>query len=385
MKISDISSKYLVAAAILALGVVGVLAYKFYFQKEEKVPKLRVLTPEQARAFEIKVLAECQAPKEVQETVEALLADPKSQDFILDLPKLVNISGPATNRLQKHAPEEFARLQARNQTAKDELSATAREREKFYKKHGLVNLAGDANNFVFTTDEWNFVLHVPRYEWYDDFGDGAIPPMIPSKYQTVSRAFYGKHINDFIAQHNITRVYPLKQWLVHIPGRPKDLSDANYFVAAEKISDLPGDSVNLERFRDMIDNSSTRRDTKPKIKDEWDELVTEFLQVLSEAALWNINPRNVYLIERDGKVKAVFLNTEKPGLGGGFDKNFYHKHEGEVSSNLRTGLEGFASMVADDPTKRAQLLEMFKKLDPRKKSTMKGTQAGVDYVAESVK
>jgi hypothetical protein len=145
--------------------------------------------------------------------------------------------------------------------------------------------------------------------------------------------------------------------LWHIPGRPDELSDENYLVVAEKIVDLPAIELNATRFHGLVEEISRRIYDEvdvPEIyvREEAEALVVQMVQVISYAALWDIKLKNVFLINHDGVLKILFLDTEKPGLGGGADVNFYHTHDGEVMSNMRTGFEGLANIFVSNEAKK---------------------------------
>ena len=313
-----------------------------------------IFTTEESEAFKAKVLDECQAPTEIQDLVNKLLAEKEAQNNLINNPKMVLFAGPAFGRLSKNYPEVAANLRAKNQEMRESAPERDRQWNVFCKKYNLKNLTPDANTYALTSDTWDFILRTPRSEWFDRFDDNATPKdLSPSKFQNVSRVVYAKQINDFIASDGLDHIYPLQQWLVHIPGQPHDLSDKNYLVACEKIQQLPLLEINMARFQELIDSGN---ELDPEgcpsifVKEEWFDLVTQLVQVITRAAMWNIKLKNVFLIEDEGRLKVLFLDTEKPGLSGGFDEFFYHTHAGEVISNTRTGMEGLANIFVPDPT-----------------------------------
>lgn len=340
-----------------------------------------VFSRAQSDSFKAEVLDTCQVPAKIQTIISDLLADTNSVNILVDRPKIPLIASPAYRRLQSwsqnnpHIAAELARFKELQNNTKAALQSDEFQAQQalFYSSHNIIDLAPDSNTSVLTTQEWDFVIRAPRCEWYDTFNEGnltphgdktsgTVIPMTPSQYQNVSRAFYAKQINDFIRDNNLTRIHPYQQQLAHIPGKPYELSDANYLVVCEKIKNLPLvqlDSntpiefieTNEYRFLDLI-RYELDKDGLMQVfpKCTWSDLVEQLVQVISYAALWDIKIKNVFLVfmydptYKTEMMKVVFLDTEKPGLGGGADENFYHTDTGEVSSNLRTGMEGLAEI-----------------------------------------
>jgi hypothetical protein len=344
-------------------------------------------TREESAAFTAKVLAECQAPREIQEQVNILFEDPDALKFLINRHKNILIAGPANTRLGSHqsnpaVADEIARI-----IEKRNPRFTPEEEDDFLTRHDLVNLAPDGNTAAFTTSDWNFVIRVPLCDWYDTFVDESRLPLKASQYQNVSRVFYAKQINDFIKRKGFKYIHPFQQWLAHIPGRPTELSDANYLVVNWKIRNLPLVKLDAESPIEFIETNESRfadlvtqtldRDMLPRVysKCAWADLVEQLVQVISYAAMWDIKIHNVFLVmthDLDYKLdmmKVVFLDTEKPGLGGGADEHFYHTHAGEVSSNLRTGMEGLAKIFVPNPTLH-KAIENYNKQERAARSKM---------------
>ncbi len=292
------------------------------------------LTMGESEDFKARVLRDCMAPDAIVSKVKDLLLAEEFRSY-LAAPKHVQISWPAGNRLRlaaeagiTAAKEERARLADRTAAAQQSSESF----DKFCTSQEITNLSPEASTAVLTKESWNFVLLVPRCEWYDtfDYDKTALTvkqpfPMQPSQFQNISRVFYTTQINDFIRDNNFKNIHPLHQWLIHIPDRPYNLSDENYLVAAEKIPNLPSIEARAGKFSEL--------------KAEDLSLVMQFAEVIDEAALWSVEASNVFIIEEQGSFKVLFLDIEKPGIGGGADVNFYHTHAGEVVSNTRTGFE----------------------------------------------
>lgn len=334
-----------------------------------------ILSPEEALRFRDEVLLHCQVPAKIKEELDRLFSDPAAHQFLVDNPKRVLIAGPAKGRLQRQAQTsakvaaELERLQKRHHQAITFSEENAAALEDFFRRHDLQDLVPTANTTVLTTPTWDFVVRIPRYEWYDTYAEEEKHiPMRPSQYQNVSRVFYSKQINDFIEHENLNRIYPFKQYLYHIPGKEGDLCDENYLVVGEKIRSLPSVELNAARFASIVEEGVTSLYGElevPEIYPLDEELVIQILQVITFAAMWDIKLKNLFLIEEAGELKALFLDTEKPGLGGGADANFYHTDRGEVLSNTRTGLEGLSNIFIPQEAKRA-LIQQANELHKRK-------------------
>ena len=323
-----------------------------------------VMTRAQADAFQEEVLLVCRVPSAIQAQLDAVFTgDMDFARYLVDRPKKLNMAGPALGRLRAQAETkpavaaELTRLKVRSSAIADAVAANKERESAVYDRHKIIDLAPGGGTAAITADAWNFVMRVPNCEWYDTFVSEADVPMRPSRYQNVSRVFYAKQINDFVVREGLDRVYPFKQWLWHIPGRPHVLSDENYLVVTEKIVDLPAIELNATRFQGLVEEVTRRIYNEmdvPEVyvKEEAESLVVQIVQVISYAALWDIKLKNIFLINHDGELKILFLDTEKPGLGGGADVNFYHTHEDEVMSNMRTGFEGLADIFLPDVAKK---------------------------------
>jgi hypothetical protein len=313
--------------------------------------KSHVFSAKESDELKDTILTKCQAPRSIQKLLAMFLSQEDARKHLISNPKLILIADPATNRLKKRFPSEWAALEVEKETRRTALAKSEQSWQKFCTDHDIKKFTRNIHTHTLTTDAWNFVLYIPRYEWFDKFEDNdSIESLTPSKLQNVSRVFYAKQINDFIAKNDLTHIFPLKQWLVHIPWRPYDLNDDNYLVASEKIQTLPSKTLNIKRFQLLIDSYSNKNSHEAKEAEESEELInqkeiiSQLIRVIDYAALWDIRLEKVFLIENQGNLKILFLDLEKPGLGGGFDKNFYHKDEGEVTSNAKAGHKGLEAI-----------------------------------------
>lgn len=166
-------------------------------------------------------------------------------------------------------------------------------------------------------------------------------------YQNISRVFYNQKIKMCVQENNLHHVRIIKKYLYHIPGKPAELCDDNYIVIVEDLSKLL--STNKNRlFADFME-SIGRRDKLGTdilaVNPVYEELLTELVQVITYAGLWDLNEHNVYLIEEDGILKWAFIDTEKPGFGGSEDESFFHKNYTEFVKNAECGIDGLSERI----------------------------------------
>jgi len=178
----------------------------------------------------------------------------------------------------------------------------------------------------------NYVVRINRIKW-------------PLNIQNISRVFYAKEINRYVEEKGFSKIIPLKAFLYHIPGRPTALNDSNYLVIQEnvfsklnnpQITSLPPKEINMRILRELKDHSTI----------ENEDLRTQIVHVTGACGLWDFdNGENMILVPQVGGLKAVFVDTEIPGFGGGSETHFFHKGQGEVDSNTRCGFRALHKLI----------------------------------------
>ncbi len=159
-------------------------------------------------------------------------------------------------------------------------------------------------------------------------------------YQNISRVFYNQKIKRCVQENHLNHVRIIEKYLYHIPGKPAALCDDNYVVVVEDISRLLATNRNRQ-FADFMESSGLRDKSAADIlavKSVYDELLTELVQVITYAGLWDLGETNVVLIDENGILKWAFIDTEKPGFGGSEDRSFFQKNYEEFRKNAECGV-----------------------------------------------
>ena len=139
-------------------------------------------------------------------------------------------------------------------------------------------------------------------------GDG----IMPKTYQGVSRMAYWLAAQQFIKQSKISSVVFPDTYLVHIPGRPHDLSDKNY-VVVEKVQSKLQDVTALTK--------EERNDVR---------------QIIEATALFELTNGG---LKRDENGKLVMFDLEQPNNSN--PKDFFGICDWKKTSDTKAGLESF--------------------------------------------
>ncbi len=138
-------------------------------------------------------------------------------------------------------------------------------------------------------------------------------------YQGVSRVPTMLRLQEWIAAHPESRFVAPASYLVHIPGRPRELSDKNYVVIEE-----------------WIDGIGTARD-HPKLVLE---AVPELREASTYSGLWDIFPEQ-FVITKEYKIACI--DTEQtPNMPFTY---FFHKNRRKYEGTLEVGQKQIDKMV----------------------------------------
>jgi len=198
-----------------------------------------------------------------------------------------------------------------------------------------------------------YVVKIDPFYWFDNV-DYEKTNTLPqhSIYQSISSAFYAYELSMFITEKNLTSIYSQKEYLFHLPGKPKALSIDNYVVVAEYIDKLSTEEESAKFFTSMVGpRFKTEEEAKKDesygyelygIKSEKDiELIAELLYVIEWLGIWDVCPSAVFCVEKNKSMKIGFINMQKPGLGGGEDVNFfYESDEWRYRNGTHSGVYG---------------------------------------------
>jgi len=248
--------------------------------------------------------------QEFKNVLDTFLQDQRVQNF-LNIPKpsliLSTSAGRALSTEQKGywIEENSRRFKNFQENIVPTLASVAEEYN--------VELLDNQEHFLIQFKSYpEYLLKVLKYEW-------------PLRYQNVSRVFYSAKIRSIIEENQLQFVRPIEKTLHHIPGRPIELTDNNYIVVTECF-EFPDHATNMQRLQTI---SQT--------------MLTDIMQVILYAGLWSINQNNFFILDDN---RAVFCNTELPGLGGYDENDFFFKNPQQVLRNGQSGLDEFSNLIA---------------------------------------
>jgi len=138
-------------------------------------------------------------------------------------------------------------------------------------------------------------------------------------YQTISRIAYGMRAREVIQQENLSIKVP-PMYLIHIPGRPKKLADANYVVAEEFIQG---------QF-EYLESSAFAVDTKT---------ILDLTKLIGYTGLWSLGKNIIVSNNKD----IYFVDLEQPNVHN--PKDFFHKNSAVHRSNIEHGFAGLENSI----------------------------------------
>jgi hypothetical protein len=275
-------------------------------------------------------------PPAIREGLDRFFGDERAQVLFSVRHKDVIVAHTVARRMQRSVEMRLMRLrllQEKEAAYETQCHKQVVESEVFDKlfeglacEFGLADHSSHGNNFILTSSAWpGYVVKIAKYRWVDN------DAMIVFPYQLISRVFYNREINDFIAAHDFDRyLVQFPKSLYHIPGTPDDVNDDNY-VVVEPLLPCPSPEVNEGRFMSLKKEAIVANPEHPA--------VPTLQAVIRHSGLWCLSFSNVYLLD-DGRF--VFVDTERPGLGGSEWRFFFHQGEGaaaEIARNAGGGLE----------------------------------------------
>lgn len=136
----------------------------------------------------------------------------------------------------------------------------------------------------------------------------------PKTYQHISRIAHYLLLLDAKERHNLSIEAP-DMHLVHIPGRPQEVSDRNYIVIERKHDDLK-----------EIEHLTSKE------KQEMD-------LVARETGIFNFNRENC---KRTSKGNLIILDFEQPNNS--LPSHFFHQSETRFVNNMQAGLNSIDEM-----------------------------------------
>jgi len=237
------------------------------------------------------------------------------------------------------------------------------EENRKYTVKGTV-LGSSDDSYILTLQKSlpNYVLKISKRDWIDNKGLVAFP------YQEISRIFYNMELNKFVQEKGLANfIYTHPEYLYNIPGTDLELCDNNYVVVTPKII-FPTKAENIKTFKSLFNKKdilelSQKIDIFVKqllqkgVKSQAEiikainpadinkNLTTALVYSIKLLGLWDISAENIFVLNVDGQKKIFFANKERPGLGGGAMKNFFHQNIEEIQSNGICGINGLLEKV----------------------------------------
>ncbi len=151
----------------------------------------------------------------------------------------------------------------------------------------------------------------------------------PSIYQNLTRIVNHDKIRKVVKAYNLNHIHPLNAWLLHIPGQPAQLHDDNYVVIEERVANLPSEQENKALIKMFFGNK----------KEGYTDFYNQVKKVIEEVGLWDLigaNGSNMYVIEKNGEFKVVFVDTEWASKQGPpYDPDYSDDNFPEMSPNQK--------------------------------------------------
>ena len=287
------------------------------------------------------ILATSSAPQEIKERLDAFFADTQVQDVFVNRKRPYNLGWFAqklTNRAQRIYATDAQKLQLIFQ------QYYSPKIHQICQKFGIKRFNGSTTKLFIIYDLIpGFIVKIPSgtfpslpkvYDYFPGYTESCTTP-----YQNISRVFYNEKLKKLIASEQLTHIKELKKYLYHIPGGSEDLCDDNYIVISEEVKPLiQNPQGKMQFFKQVLSANG--------IVEEHEELITEFIQAITGAGLWDINASNIEIVlDKDEILKIVFIDTEKPGFGGSEDRHFFQHNHGEFVANSRAGMDGLCELL----------------------------------------
>lgn len=243
------------------------------------------------------------------------------------------------------------------QQRKDLYMAFSESQKTILEQAGIANKS--ANNFALDMggyyiktsgliNRWNnYLVSLGQHEgtwlkYFEEQFKGGITPSTrakavewlvkkPTTYQAISSAAWYQLIKLVIEQYNLSVAVPLTA-LVHVPGRPENLSDQNYVVVQEA---LEKDFVPLHEQKDLCKTLSK-------------EQVVQACTLIKEAKLWDAAKSL-----RWSKEKQMFGITDLEQPNNSAVQHFFLQDKGHADHMVNVGLgksewdRGFAHVLKD--------------------------------------
>jgi hypothetical protein len=143
-------------------------------------------------------------------------------------------------------------------------------------------------------------------------------------YQTISRAAHFLRLKEWVENHK-TKITTPYNYLVHIPGQPKEVNDANYVVVEDWVESIGTPDDHPKVFLDTADDNA---------------------EAIAYTGLWNIASRQ-FLITPD--LKIAYIDLEQPNNSNPIE--FFHKNKEKYQGNVHCGLGELAVMLKELETK----------------------------------
>jgi hypothetical protein len=286
-------------------------------------------------------------PENVIIGLNRFFEDPRAQRLFVDRYKRPMIAGTVQGRMQRDGGMRSKLLQENEscymQQHKKYQISTAESSlllSQIAGEYGLTDISQDGNTFALTSPFWaGYVVKIAKYRWIDNDAMLAFP------YQLISRVFYNQELNSFITSNGYDQhILCFVKSLYHIPGTPDDITDDNY-VVVEPLHACPSKLENGRRFREITAKELIEGHGEYAcIKTEYFDAVCELIMVIQHCGLWSISLSNVFLLDNR---KIAIVDTERPGLGGGEWRFFFHQGEGSAAEVDRNASCGFDGLITD--------------------------------------
>ncbi len=286
-----------------------------------------------------------QIPAPVVEGLNRFFNDPRAKRLFIDNHKRCCLSWPVQNRMKKDNGMRLRLLQKNKAAYAEPYGKVQLDQAEFdvllaglVHDYGLINIENHGNNFAFTSQLWpNALVKIAKLRWIDNDAMLAFP------YQLVSRVFYNIELNKCIKDNGYdANIVSFPKSLYHLPGTPEDVNDDNY-VVVEPLLPCPSESENNSRFKSMtVKELVEGHGEHAFVKTAYCDAICALIALIQNSGLWCITNSNVFFLDND---KIALVDTERPGLGGGEWRFFFHQGEGAAAEIGRNAIGGFDGLI----------------------------------------
>lgn len=202
--------------------------------------------------------------------------------------------------------------------------------EPFLAKFKAHTVGNFEPRLVLRFEECDYELLLPTIKYQDQIvsESNGLTHGLVSQYQNISLAFYAYIINDLIKKNGFECIKPtpdVKLW-GHRLDNDHPLNDNNFMVVRAVNPNLPGSPEEAQHRFELFKQEQPIR---------FAQMLKELAQLKNQAYLWDFNLKTIIFLKEGDLWFAQPIGYEKPGVGGGYDENFFQNNEHENLTCVR--------------------------------------------------